>query len=146
MAEYSLYNQTKTGGGRCKCTYMTGTPPNATFGSTFQNCPCPETPSLGMLAPTGTGGKNLSSMRGYNPNNPFAGNSLAFQQADLERGQLVQTATGVQYRPYPAVSVMRPIDLYAKPSSPVTPKVSHTRALAKKKRKSFVNMGVQRTV
>jgi|TARA_R100000149_G_C5841549_1_gene113392 hypothetical protein len=80
----------------------------------------------------------------YNPNNLKAGNSMAMQQADLGRGQLVNTARGLRFMRYPSVARMKPVSLYARPSSPVTPKVSATRELARKKRSPMLNFNVAR--
>ena len=80
----------------------------------------------------------------YNPNNPNAGNSMALQQADLGQGQLVNTARGLRFMRYPSVARMKPVSLYARPSSPVTPKVSATRELARRKRTPMLNMNVAR--
>ena len=82
--------------------------------------------------------------RGYNPNRVRAGNSMALQQADLGQGQLVNTARGLRFMRYPSVARMKPVSLYARPSSPVTPKVSATRELARRKRSPFLNMNVSR--
>jgi len=121
----------------CNCVYDMG---NGEFAQQFQPCPCSSTPSQALAG----GNSNSNNNNMYNPNNVKAGNSMAMQQADLGRGQLVNTARGLRFMKYPSVARMKPISLYARPSSPVTPKVSATRELARRKRNPMLNMNVSR--
>ena len=111
----------------------------------YSNTPCATTygqANLGSGSVSTSDKLNRNNM--YNPNNVRAGNSMAMQQADLGTGQLVNTARGLRFMRYPSVARMKPVSLYARPSSPVTPKVSATRELARRKRNPMLNMNVSR--
>ena len=123
----------------CNCLYDLG---NGQIAQQFQPCPCSSTPT--SVVGNNNNSNNINNSNMYNPNNPNAGNSMALQQADLGQGQLVNTARGLRFMRYPSVARMKPVSLYARPSSPVTPKVSATRELARRKRNPMLNFNVAR--
>ena len=124
----------------CSCVYDMG---NGIFAHQFQPCPCSSTPT-GAVGNNNNSNNIINNKNMYNPNDVTAGNSMAMQQADLGTGQLVNTARGLRFMRYPSVARMKPVSLYARPSSPVTPKVSATRELARRKRTPMLNMNVAR--